>query len=179
MQPVVSAVMEQRVRSLQIIVGAMFIGATIFLVIAFLIEPQTPRSGPPLITYVGLAYGALALIARFLLPDLFVRGQWNRLVQGAGDAAAPAGSEGGGMVVNDASALANLFATIGILRAALIEGASLLLILAHLIERTNLSLAAAGVALVILAASVPTQAGARTWFEVQQRRLEAARAAGS
>jgi hypothetical protein len=172
-----SAIVGQRVRTLQIIIGTMFAGAAAFLVVTLVIEPPKPPSGAGILTYVALAYGVVAVVVRLVLPPFLHQDTLRRLVRDERELADLGGPAAGATVVTDVDVLCNRLTIVTIITGALIEGAALLAIVAYLIDRTRLSLAAAGVLLVILAAGIPTRAGARSWLDVQQRRLDAARAA--
>jgi hypothetical protein len=162
------------VRTLQIIVAALVVGCSIFLAIVFVIAAGSSKvPDPPLFTYIALAFAAGAVGARLIIPRIFAAQARRKILAGTWGVVggnSPA-SDTGPAEHDDASKLAQVLMARTILAAAILEGAAFLLLIAHLVEHSPLSLAAAIVLIVVLAAHVPTQSRVDRWIEDQTRLL--------
>lgn len=143
--------LEQAVRTLQIIVGAMAVGAATFGVVVYAIARDPPDSG--VIARLGMVVGFLALVAqRFVFNKLSTQARTPEQ--------AP-----------------QVLLTSTIVSAAILEGGLFFNAIAYLLERDLWSLAMVGLLLAALLMKFPTQDGARAWLEREERRRrdEAAR----
>src|SRR5437868_3504107 len=75
------ALLAPRLRTMQIILGAMVMGVCIFVVIVLLLPTGNVPPPVPVITYVGLLLGVMALAAQAVLPNLLVAAGRRRLAQ--------------------------------------------------------------------------------------------------
>ena len=132
------------VRTLQIIVIAMTIGASGFLVVTIVVKSMSdaPAEAPAhqrLFTYIAAAFALMVLTIRRFVSRLIVSQAYRRLTAGQPNPDA----------IN--AQLRNLLLTRTIIAAAMVEAAALFAGLAHLIEATTLSVIVAAVMVIILA----------------------------
>ena len=164
------------VRTLQIVIAAMTAGCVFFLVIVLALAAGAGQAADvPVMTYVASAMAAAAVCARLIIPGVLVAQARRKLRQGASatgrarpSAAAIDSAEQNGNVVK----LAQIFVTRTITAAALLEGATFLLLIAFLIERSPLCLIFAALLLLALVALFPTPSRTAAWIEGQQRLLD-------
>jgi hypothetical protein len=148
---------------LQITIAALVAGCTIFLVIAVCTSGLAAGArGQPLVGYVALAFGAVALLGRTTFPGIVVAAGRRQVlrVHAEADAAATADS------------LCRLYSTKTIMGGAIIEGATFFLLVAYLVEGWLPSLIAAGALIVVLALHMPTRSRLGHWLEDQLELLE-------
>ena len=172
------------VRVLQIIVGAMAAGASVFLVVALTIgqqfNPPRPILPIPLIWIVVFFVG-IELIARAVVVGNIARKGRREIINGTYQSVD--WRQGGGLVLPDAADkpldpcrdpkyLLSVFQQSTIVSAALFEGCAFLATIAYLIEGNPLSLGLAVLLAVAVAAHFPTQSRAIAWVERQMQRLE-------
>jgi hypothetical protein len=172
---------SKRVRVLQVIVAALVAGCVFFLVVAiFVPEPGARGAGdghPPLLTWIALAFTGADLVARIVVPTIVVRAGRGRVARGT--FSLPQGRESTSQSgreefqqLGDAGLLFILYQTKMILGAAMIEGATFLMIIAYLVERQTLALAIAVALILAVAAHLPTRTGVVHWIEDQLRFVE-------
>jgi hypothetical protein len=171
------------VRKLQIIIAAMLLGTTAFLVLALVLPADMFRGtgtaeDPPIITYVCAAYALIALVGRSALPGVMMPSARARIAQGApsfGPAKLMKGDLPSELLATDVGKLYGVYATMTIIRGALVEGGALFAGVAFLIEREPLSPVVALVLIIALALLFPTRAGVERWFTEQLRLITQAR----
>ncbi len=171
------------VRKLQIIIAAMFLGATAFLILVLVLPAETlrgtgPASGAPMITYVCAAYGLVALVGRLALPGLMMPSARARIARGAPSFGPAKGMQGdlpSELLATDADHLSGVYATMTVIRGALVEGGALFAGVAFMMEREPLSPVVALVLIIALALLFPTRAGVEWWFTQQLRLIQEAR----
>lgn len=172
--------MSARLRPLQVIVGTMTLGATAFLIVASVVggDAVAPPGGTPaapILTYLCAGFGAVALIARILIPGVMTTSARANIVKkrtDSGATPAPQASPGEGAVLTDVVQLCNAYASMVIVRAAVVEGAALLAAVAFFVERTPLSAVVAIVLILALVAQIPTHTVMTQWLETESRYLE-------
>ena len=142
----------------QIIVAALFIGCLFFLLIVLLIVPGTLGSsdlGPdkPL-TCAALvaAFGILA--ARIIVPGVITNQMLQQLAQRKSKEP-------------DWKDLFGVYQSTLIIKAAMLEGATFLLVIAYMVEHSPWTLAVAVVFLLLLAMHMPTPLRVDDWIERQ------------
>jgi hypothetical protein len=167
-------------RILQIIVLAMASVCLVFLLIATFLRQQNGAQPPevPQLTYLMLVVASFTLAARVIVPSLMVRAARQRLLSGG---PAPGHLPNGPPVsTKDAAAhaLCAVYQTRTIIAAALLEGATFLLIIAYLLEGVPAVLAIAAVLIVVIAAHAPSQARLTAWVEQQLRLIDEQRQFG-
>lgn len=141
--------LKQYLLPMQIIVGAMAAGALTFLGISLLFNPRggVQPGRTPMLTYIGGGAAVVGLIAWTVLPNLVSKQTRTSVLEG------------------DARRLAVNFQTRPIIGCALLEGIAFLNIVAHTIERQNVSLIVAGVFLLLLLSQFPTLDRLERWIE--------------
>jgi protein-S-isoprenylcysteine O-methyltransferase Ste14 len=142
----------------QIIVAALVAGCLFFLLIVLLIGPGKLGSwdlglGQPM-TVVGLvaAFGILA--ARIIVPGVITEQMLRQLARREAKKA-------------DWKDLFGVYQTTVIIKAAMLEGATLLLLVMHMLERSPWTLALAVVFLLMLLMHMPTPLRVDDWIERQ------------
>src|SRR5438552_2684837 len=68
-----SEIPQPRLRTMQIIAAAMIIGPLVALAIFAVVRPNTQHPAAaelPIVTYVGVAFAAMACISQFIVPRL-------------------------------------------------------------------------------------------------------------
>lgn len=150
-------------RTLQIIVAAMVAGCSLFLTIVLVIVFSGPSKSPdvPIITYIAVAFAAGAVAMHLIIPGIVVA-QGRRKILAETSSTTPATQD-------DTSKFSQLLITKTIIAAAILEGAALFSLIAHIVERSPLSLGAAIVLIVMLAAHFPTQSRVGRWIDDQTR----------
>ena len=143
--------LRARIRVIQIIATAIAMGALIFLVVVLIVRsianmPQPPRM--PLITYIALGFAAIQLLVFAIVP---------RQMAASGRTRIATRQVPDGASVDDGD-LCNLYSTTMIVGLALLEGVTLFLWIAYLLEGQVMSLLAGGVLLVLIVLQFPTTA---------------------
>jgi drug/metabolite transporter (DMT)-like permease len=155
----------QTVRSGQIITAAMVFGMLAFLAVVLVVNRPDQATAEttvrtPLLTYTAAAFALLTLLVLAVIVsriDPFIRRKL------ASQAAA-----------DDLQRLAQALLTRSIVILAMLEGAALFNLVAYFLERGVLSLAAAGLLMLIMAAQFPSADRATRWIERQRKLLEQA-----
>jgi hypothetical protein len=164
------------VRTLQIIVAALIVGCGMFMAIVLVVAGSSSKvADPPVITYIALAMAAGAVAARLIIPGIIVAQARRRILSDAQITAQgqpPARKTRSTEQNNDTSKLIQMFLVKTIVAAAILEGAAFFSLIAHLVEHSPLSLYAAIVLIVALAAHFPTQARVDGWIDDQTRLLD-------
>lgn len=171
------------VLNLRVIVGALMAGCLVFLGIAvFAVESPVDADRPAVLTWVGLAVAAWAVVARLVVPRFIVAAARKRIVREAppaqGGAVQDAGREADRDRARLVQDLAAVYRTKTIASAAVFEGATFMLTVSYLIERSPVSLGSALALIVVLAAHLPTRSGVVRWMERQLRLVEEERQLG-
>lgn len=149
-------------RTLQIIVASMAIGLLGFGAVALLQQPE-PRDNP--LTLAMLAVAAAAAVARLVMPPLVVAQairSWKQQETPQDNSATKSG---------ESQRLLQVYQTKTILETAVLEGAGFANILAYFLAGHWSSLLAAGLMLVGILASLPSQHAIAHWIERQSRRI--------
>src|SRR5690348_9172867 len=84
---------EARVRTMQIIAGAIPLGAVIALTVLYLVRSQNslPPREPPIVSYVCLGVAAVALVNGLIAPVITLNANRRRLAAQPDSSATPAG----------------------------------------------------------------------------------------
>lgn len=168
---------RSRVRTLQIVVAAMALGALVFLLAGFFLPHEESAPFPKLIlTYVSLAYGLIAVLGYVAVPGVLTAPGRKRIARSAhhhsGDESPPET-----LSASDARRLLALFAEVLIIRCAMVEGGALLAGLAYLIERQGFAFLVAAWMILLLVVQIPTATRVQRWVEEQLPLLEKLRPA--
>jgi len=173
--------MGPAVRIVQIIVGSLIAGVVVFLVIAIAVGQNVAADRgeqSQMLTYLGVAFAVAALIARIVVPAIIVARNRRRVAQGTWQP--PQGQRLGAQatpgsffdLTGDAGKLLFVYHVRTIVACAIIEGATFLMLIAHLVEQSTLSLIVAIVLILGLAMHFPTRSGVIRWIEGQLMLLE-------
>lgn len=157
-------------RTMRIIVGALALGILNFLLVdVFVLQPQAQASvaAQPILTYFAVGAAALAVVASFIVP-IVLAGPLRRSLPDLSTASKTAGAIGDVSVMP----LAQVYQTALIIRCAIIEGAAFFCLIAHVIERQTITLAAAGVLLLVLLTQFPTRSRVEAWIESELEMAE-------
>jgi len=147
-----------RVKTVQIIIGALTMGAIAFLGVAVFIQVSKPTElqGTPMLTYVLLGAAAMtALGARTVVLTAVSGALRTRLADKPPADLRPEILAG--------------WMTHKIIGAALVEGPAFLAIVAYLIEGQIVAAALGGVAIAGIAMQLPSESSARGWVEDMER----------
>lgn len=166
--------LNQRLQVMQMMIGALALGATVFTVIVIVVRGQGVQQVPdtPLITYCAFVFAMPVLFANFFVPGAVAATARRALVHAPEAAAASADLPG------DAGKLCEIFQTQMLIGASLLEGATFFFLIAFFVEGQPLSLVGGLMFLIGLALKFPTRARLERWLEEQQELLQAERAAG-
>lgn len=150
-------------RSMQIIVGALALGIINFLlIVVFVIRPQAPGApaGEMLQTYMSVGGAAVAVVASFVVP-MVLAGSMRKSLPDSSAVSNTAGAKGEANIMP----LTQVYQTLLIIRCAILEGAAFFCLIAHMIERQTITLAVAGVLLLVLLAQFPFRSRVESWIE--------------
>jgi hypothetical protein len=163
----------QRLRTMQIIAGAMVMGVVIFLALAvFLVQTngqgKAPPPGLPLVSIIAAGFFILAASLAYFIPATQTRVLLRKIASGAWQP--PPGPEPSDSTT-DAATLLSVRQTTLILTLAPLEGAAFFCGIAYLLEAQAFVLGVAIVALVLMLLNFPTANRIGTWLEQQSNRL--------
>lgn len=161
--------LDARIMVMRIINFALLMGAVVFLGVAVFLRGQGEMPPPPevpLLTYLALAVILPNLIAYAVVPNLQIAAIRRRLARGE------TGSLGDVPLSDTPGSWYAVYQTRLILRLALLEGTTFFLLLAYLLEGQAISLVAAGLLMLGIAAHFPSKAAADNWMETQRELLQ-------
>ena len=147
-----------RVRVMQIIIIALAMGcAAVLFVMYFIRDAQAPAPAMPIMTYVSLAFAAMSVTMRLIIPRMMTAMGRKRLLQFDEP-----------QIVEP---LLQLFQTQMIVGAALLEGAVFFLAVSYMIEGNLLCLAVGAALTLAVAVQMPTVGGVASWVTQQQDQI--------
>lgn len=152
---------------MRIISAALISGVVVFLVVVLFVIKSDPVQGTPLITYLGLGVGALALVSAFILPGLVGSGVKQALIEGK-RVDLPAQFK----VADEVGFVGNLlflYQTRLIISYAILEGAAFLNLVAFMLEWQQVSLVMVGLLLGAMLAKFPTLGKVGSWLADEAR----------
>ena len=165
-----------RVRSMQIIVIAMLIGAALALIILAFMRGQRavlPGDAVPFLTYFGLGFAVFTAVLSFVLPGVIIAGARSKIAKGTfGDSRVV-------VLPDDSGKLLMVYTSALIVGAAFLEGPTFYFAIAYYLEGQILSLIGAGLLLGALAIRFPTAARVTAWIDRQLGLLEQERQGNS
>ena len=177
-----------QVFTIQIIVAALTAGCLIFMAIAiFLVQtgqaPPVNENDMPLLTYMATAWAGMAIVARMIVPKIIESAARKRIADGTWQAAA-SGQQQTQVArpaerLGDAGQLLAVLNTRTIVGGAILEGSAFFALVAYLIEKSPLALAAAVVMIIGVVLHFPTRSSATHWIEDQLAAVEQLRQFGS
>jgi len=171
--------LAQSVQVLQIIIGAMVLGASIFLGVTVFLRTTGQMGGmnpgsTPFITYAAMAVGIGAICVRQFVTAAIVRNG----EQKTAEVFTQARRSSGGFVSDGQSSLSpkeelmRLYATTKIVGGAMLEGPTLFVLIAYLLEGSPLALGFGILLIVGLAMQFPMRPSVDDWMSVKLQRLQ-------
>jgi hypothetical protein len=167
-----------RVRVMQIIIAALVAGCVFFAVIAIVVSSfNSALDDSQLITFIALGIAVLAMIPRVVVPSIMVPAGRKKILRELREKTTEQGTGTRAKcfdeVENEAGRqMTYLLQRKTIISAALVEGPALFLLVAYMVEHSPISLAAAGILVVILALHFPTFDRTSNWIEGQLQLLK-------
>ncbi|MCA9055035.1 MAG: hypothetical protein KDA75_14435 [Planctomycetaceae bacterium] len=150
-----STSIAQHVRVMQIIAGALVMGAVAFALISTLVLGSlSAQPEGQIISLIGIGWAAVSVVAHFVVPDVIAQ------------AALKSRPE------SDAASLCGVYLTKTIVAMALLEGAAFLNLVALTVEHNWWSLAVAGGLVFLMLVQMPTLTRVQQWIEIQQMNSE-------
>ncbi len=152
-----------RLRTAQIIHGALLAGVVNFMLIAVFIVARTAPvpPDPPLLTLIALAVGGMQLVLHRFVAGLVTSSPRRRLAQGKYPE----------VVSDETVALWGVYQLQMIVADALLESGCFLLLIAYLIEGKVTSFVGAGLLLAVMAVQFPTRSRVVSWVDAQKELL--------
>jgi hypothetical protein len=171
-------VLPARVRGMQIIVVALVLGCLFFAVVSLIMSNKLEaKNESNLITVIALGVVVLTIVPRVVAPAIMVSAGRKKILGGIREKSAEqeSGARASSFDVSENAVGQQLIALLQgklVISAALIEGPTFFLLVAYMLERSPIALAAAGILMVILALHFPTLDRASNWIEDQLRLLK-------
>jgi hypothetical protein len=166
-----SRVPAARLRAMQIIAGTLILGVAMMLTVFVVLRNLSNAPRPPqvpVLTYVGVAFALMAVIAHFIVPrnvlkNATSRRQWDDEPVFSTAPADPEQAPGD----REPSALP-LYQTRMIIGMALLEGAAFYQAIAYYVEGQPLALGLGCLLLLGLIVQFPTRSRVERWLENQE-----------
>lgn len=176
-----------RIRSLQIIAGALILGVLAFAAVAVFLAPEFAGGQPDQALFhilLGVSVFLLlqAVVLGILLPPRLEHSAMSRIANGTWLPAKLSGSLPGvpaGYFDSDAGKLLGIYHSTTVIRLALFEGAAFTGIMTYLLSQNLLGLVVPGLAVGAMAALFPTATNAKQWLESRLEKLERMRSEAS
>lgn len=144
-------IIDQRLRLMQIIAGALIMGVVMFALITTLaLGALNEAPTNTIIAYIGAVFAAVSVAVHLFVPEAMAA------------AALKASSN------RDVETLCGIYQTRMIVALAMLEGAAFFNVVALIIAHTWWSLVIAGALLLLMLARIPTRTGVEHWIETQQ-----------
>jgi hypothetical protein len=160
-----------QLRTMRIILVALCLGVLGFLAVALVVrsnQVNPPPPAVPLISYVGIAFAAGMLLLVWVVPAFFEAAWRRQIARGSW----PVDSRtGGGPPPDEVSRWWALYQTRMLIRAAPVESAAFLNLIAYLVEGQAFSLGIAVGLLLVLVSQFPTREGVERWIDAQRDRV--------
>jgi len=150
-------------RTMQIIVGALAVGIINFLlVVVFVIRPQAQGApaGELLLTYLAVGGAVVAVIVSLIVPIVLAGSMRKTMPDSSVDSKTASAKENAIILP-----LVQVYQTLLIIKCAILEGAAFFCLVTHMIERQTITLATAGVLLLVLLAQFPMRSRVEAWIE--------------
>jgi hypothetical protein len=167
-----------RLRTMQIIAGALLMGVAIFLgIVLTIVQVQRggqglgPPQSQPILSLMALGTLAFMAVTSVVLPNNMVRQGLRRIARGEFQPPSAAAAS----PTADAEQILGLRQVTLIVSLALIEGPAFLGCIAYLLEGRLYVLGVVGLALALMLIRFPTEGSVRAWMRQQLDWLEQAR----
>ncbi len=163
----------QRVRVMQIVVGALILGVLFFLgLVLYLVHVEgqgEARAELPLVTMIAVVMFALCALMAFVLPASITRSALRRLADGTWQ---PPPNTNPHAFATTTQRLLLVRQTALIVGMALLEGSAFMACTAYLLEAQPPALGVVGAAVLLMLWNFPTTGRVRAWVEQQTDALE-------
>ena len=156
----------------QIITAALAIGILVFAAVVLVLfqgSDQGDQENLPVVTYVALGFGVLALVASVLVPRLIDAGNRNGILSGTNQ---PSNSSQQTAEVGEVGLFMGMYLGRLIVGVAILEGAAFFNLAARIIEGQTISLIMAALLLVAILLKFPTRSSVENWIETERRTIE-------
>ena len=171
----------RQVFTIQIIVAGLTAGCLGFMAIAvFLVQTGPARAADPastpIVTYMALGFAGMALVMRMIVPKIIEVAARKRIADGTWQM--PTTAQGQTQTsqlverLGDVGKLLVVLTTRTVVGGAILEGSAFFALVAYMIEKSPLALAAAIVLILGLALHFPTRSRAAHWIEDQLAAVE-------
>jgi hypothetical protein len=166
-----------RVRAMQIIIAALVMGCVFILApVLTVLASMRPIGTEYLVTWIALGFAVIALIIRAVAPTIFAAAGRKKILRALREESAEgAGTHTKSFDESEDEAGRHMITILlgkTILGAALIEGITFFLLIAYMLERSPIALAAAVTMIALLALHFPTFGLASNWIEGQLQLLK-------
>lgn len=151
---------DERLRTMQIIAGALMMGVISFAAVAVFMGLQK-EVADPFIAYIAAGFAVLMFVVHLFVPPMISNGMISQL-RHAND-------------IRDESSTAGLigaYQTHLIIALAMLEGAAFFNLVAYIIAVQWWSLVIVGMLLLAMAMKFPTRFKVESWIETKQHELE-------
>jgi hypothetical protein len=156
------ALIAPRVRTMQIVVGALIMGAvSAGAIMAFLRTQGPPRAAPdqPVLTlFVGVPFAVAVILAHLIVPGR-VTAAARSMIRRTDTA-------------SQTEKLLAVYQTQLLIGAAPLEGAALFMMIAYLLEGYPVSILIAALLVAGIALKLPSVSGIRRWLEEQREQMQ-------
>jgi hypothetical protein len=156
--------------NMRIISAALISGVFVFLLVVLFVVKSDVQPGSPVLTYIGLGFGALGLVFAFIIPG-FVGGHIKHALIDSKRVDLPAqfkSPQEVGVVGN----LLFLFQTRLIIGYAILEGAAFFNLVAYMLERQDVGLATVGLLLGAMLLKFPTRGKLESWLADEMKSID-------
>lgn len=143
-------------RTTQIVTVALILGVVAFSCVAFAIA-NGPAPAFPFMSLFGLAFAAMTVVLRFMVPAMMLGAVKKSLAE----------SKDEELMIS----LAGLYQSKTIVGMALLEGASLMNLVAYMSEKQNWTFGVVAFLLAVMAVSFPSQGQFESWAQEIKRHL--------
>ncbi len=161
---------DKYILGMRIVVVALVMGVVTFAAVAFFISGNAEPDKQPLVAFIGLAFAAIILVVREIVPNVIVTSARKKIANGSWQPPRQAASP----IPKDATPEEKLLFTYRsrlIIRAALLEGAAFFNLVAFVIHHQWWSFAIAAVFAAINLSTIPTRDGLLSWIDRQTELL--------
>ncbi|MBI5760456.1 MAG: hypothetical protein HZA46_18230 [Planctomycetales bacterium] len=164
--------LDQQVRVLQIIVGALMFGVISFGVVAIVIRIGKQGGGDSPVWMIAGGFAVMMLIARQIVGVSMVNGIRRQIAKGTWQPPTKGGGPAFPADATDADRLLSLLQTVTIVQCALPEGAAFFNLIAYIMSGHLASLATVAVLLLWMSSSFPTRDRVVNWIGRQLELVE-------
>lgn len=188
---VVNKLLDERLRTIQIIVAALLAGVLVFTVFVLFSKPTIQRTAPaapadrpaavtaptPALSLVAIVVFAAALMIWLIVPSRLADREVAKIASGTWTPPAQSQTMPASLTT-DTGKLLVVFTTRTIIAAALLEGPAFLGSAAYMIERRAFTLAIVACAVALIVITFPTRGRVLQWLERQQAFIDETRQFG-